>query len=1084
MRVYHSNRLEKLACKLARLIATDPAEPLEPERIVVPHPTMKRWLQLELARELGIAANIRFELPAAFAWKILRAAVPSLSEEQGFSPDTLRWHLFESLPEFSRASDAEAVREFLADGDELKRFELADKLARVFDRCVNFRCDWIRDWERGKTPHWQARLWQTLARKVPEQHWVRALDAFERKLAGGVAPRNWPRRVFIFGTSALSPSYLQMLRQIAAHMELHVFLLNPSSEYWGDLRPEREIRHRAEESDIADQHLEEGNPLLAAWGRAGRDTFDSLIAQQENEQPLFPATTADSRLAVVQGDIQEVRNPAEAASAETAAPDDSLQIHSSHSAMREAEVLHDRLLDLLQKNPDIKPADILILTPDLPRYGPAIAAVFQAEGRIPVTLSRFRTADSPTVRAFFDLLSLAGTRFGVESVLAPLDAPSLRARFEIEENSLPTIRDWTRQAGIRRNTASTGDSGPVLPGNTWRDGFNRLLLGYAAGDTDELVLGVAPCSIRGEGGFEAGEEDYATLGRFISYCQAAFELSDILAHDGNAQHWKSALRKVLRTFFDNGSNQGAYNGFEAMRNSADEYGEVASLIENFVRQASRVDCPIPFEVVRKALREAASGPPAGSARLGDCATVGWLAPGQVLPAKIICAVGMNGAGFPRKPPRHTFDLVEWDDRRPGDRDVRHDDRFAFLEALLAARRAFLVSYTGRGQRDDAEIPPSVVVDELHDYLLARFPDPSAAADEAGKKDCFRLDHPLQPFSVRYFTRDEALFSYSSTMLDAARILRASDEQLPNRFTSTLAEPDATRRKISLDELYRFFTNPARDFLRERFAIRLNEEEEEVDEVEPLQLDHKQLWQLREEIFTRTNENRERIVDTAAVRKLLLANGKLPYGGFGALVRDEAFDAVDSLRENLLPYAETLAAESRHVDLEIGGFRLIGAIPNIGPERMVWWRNGKQRAVDLIQIRLRQLTWVAAGNSPLPVTAVWTDREAEFTAPDMAIEAIDHWLEAWWNGLSQPLRFFPKASMAYARKLGDSPGDGQAAMYAAQKAWRDNSGGKIPAECEDSNYGLVWDLGDEDPLNDEFCAIAELLLLPLFRSNPS
>ena len=77
--------------------------------------------------------------------------------------------------------------------------------------------------------------------------------------------------------------------------------------------------------------------------------------------------------------------------------------------------------------------------------------------------------------------------------------------------------------------------------------------------------------------------------------------------------------------------------------------------------------------------------------------------------------------------------------RRGDRDVRHEDRFAFLEALLAARRCFLVSYTGRGLRDDAPIPPSVLVDELKDYLAQRFPD---AAIETR--------HPLQPFSPRYF----------------------------------------------------------------------------------------------------------------------------------------------------------------------------------------------------------------------------------------------------------------------------------------------------------------------------------------------
>ena len=1087
MRVHHSNRLESLAAELAGLIASNPSEPLAAERIVVPHQTMGRWLRLEIARELGIAANLSLELPAAFAWSILRSALPTLSGEQGFSPDTLRWHLFESLPEFSRAGDAAALGEFLADEDELKRFELADKLAGIFDRCVNFRGDWIRSWERGEFPHWQARLWHLLARKVPEQHWVRALDGFERELAAGHAPRDWPRRAFVFGVSALSPAYLQWLKRLAGHIELHVFLLNPSSEYWSDLRPEREIRFRAEEANSAEQHYEEGNPLLAAWGLAGRDTFENLIAQQAEDQPLFAPPAAHSRLAAVQGDIQEVRGAAEAAAAAPVEPDNSLQIHCCHSAMREAEVLHDRLLDLLETHPDIEPADILILTPNLARYGPAIEAVFEAEGRIPVRLSRIQAADSPTVRAFFDLLSLPGTRYGVESVLAPLDAPSVRARFEIAEEDLPAIRDWVKQAGVRRNLASEGAMAPLLPGNTWRDGFNRLLAGYAAGDTDDLSLGIAPCSIRKEGGFEAGEEDYAILGRFISYCDAAFALSGELDKPGDAEHWKTGLRAVLNRFFDNGSRDDAYRGFEQKRKAAEEFGEVVMLLENFAAEAGRIDCQFSFEVARKALREAAASPSPGPARLADSATIASLAPGQILPAKIICAAGMNNAGFPRKPPRHTFDLVERDERRPGDRDLRHDDRFAFLEALLAARKAFVVTYTGRNQRDDAEIPPSVVVDELHDYLVARFPEtePDDPESAAPARDGFRFDHPLQPFSARYFSGDHGLFSYSPTMLDAARLLRSEDKEKPERFSSPIPEPDVSRRGISLEELEKFFANPARGFLRERFSVRLSEEEEAVEEVEPLRLNGYERWALRDEILTRTGPQRERKVATAEVRSRLLANGKLPYGGFGALNCDQAFGEVEQLRGKLEPHAEALAAEPVYIDVDTGDFRLSGAIPNVGPTRMVWWRNGRQRPIDLIHIRLRQLAWIAAGHRPLPIVGVWIDKERGFSAPDVEVETIRHWLKSWWGGLAQPLRFFPKATVAYARVKGEAAGSEEKAMIAARKAWRDDAGGNAPAECDDSHYSLVWDLGqEEDPFDDEFRALADLLLLPMFQSKPT
>ncbi len=1072
LRVHHSNRLESLAGELAGLIAADPAEPLTPERIVVPHQTMGRWLRLELARELGIAANLRFQQPAAFAWSILRDAVPSLPETQGFSPDTLRWHLFELLPDFARGADAGEVGRFLADGDERKRFELADKLAGVFDRCVNFREDWIRDWEQGATPHWQARLWRALAEKVPEQHWIHALDACRRQLASGIEPGIWPRRAFVFGVSALSPSYLRLLRDLAGTIELHVFLFNPSSEYWSELRTEREIRNRTENGNSADQHFEEGNRLLATWGRAGRDTFEALVGQEAEEQQCFPRPGDGTRLAAAQGDIQLVRDAAEAAAAHAVAPDDSLQIHCCHSVMREAEVLHDRLLGLLEANPDIEPADIMILTPDLARYGPAIAAVFEAEGRIPVTLSRFRAADSPTARAFFDILSLPGTRYGVEAVLAPLDAPSLRARFGIAEESLPAIRDWVGQAGIRRGVA-VGDDAPALPGNSWREGLDRLLMGYATGDTDALALGVAPCAIRGEGGFEAGEQDHETLGRFIAYCARLFDLRSRVARPCGARRWGRILREVVDDFFEDGSAAGAWRDFAAAREAADEVGEIRSLVESFAQQAGRTECPISFAIARQVLRESAAGPALGPARLADGATIGKLAPGQVLPARIVCVAGMNGGGFPRNPPRHGFDLVEQDKRRFGDRDVRREDRFALLEALLAARSAFIVSYVGRDQRDDSDIPPSILVDELCDYLAVRFPA-AAGGDGKAAPDSFRVKHPLQPFSKRYFSGDGELFSYSRTMRDAAQMLGNPTGTSPRRFRRKLPEPEAARRKITLAALARFFADPTRGFLKERFGIGLSEEAETIEEVEPLRINGLQRWGLREEIRDRTEPARADRAGPEDVKSLLLARGNLPHGAFGELAYARARAEVDLLKERLTPYAETLAAPPVNIDLKIDAFRLIGAIPNVDARRIVWWRNGRLRARDRIEARLLQLAWVAAGNQPLPVKMVFLGGEELMVEPSESIRA---WLDIWWRGLSEPLHFFPESSFELIWEIRKRNYAG--AMNAARRKWIGDAYRSLPGERDLLSNRLVWGSeGEEEALGGDFEELAQQLLLPI------
>ena len=57
-----------------------------------------------------------------------------------------------------------------------------------------------------------------------------------------------------------------------AEIELHLFMLNPCREYWGDIHSRHEAGRRTGGADPGARYLTEGNELLAAWGRAGRDT--------------------------------------------------------------------------------------------------------------------------------------------------------------------------------------------------------------------------------------------------------------------------------------------------------------------------------------------------------------------------------------------------------------------------------------------------------------------------------------------------------------------------------------------------------------------------------------------------------------------------------------------------------------------------------------------------------------------------------------------------------------------------------------------------------------------------------------------
>ena len=1099
LRIYHSNRLEALAATLAELMRADPGDPLAPERIVVPHRTVGRWLSLELARELGVAANLKFELPAGFAWSVMRGAVPGLPPEQPFAPAQLRWRIHEVLPRFAEEDRAgQEVRRYLADGEPRKRFELADRLARVFDRCVVYRPEWIREWSGGDAPNWPARLWRRVVEaEGSSAHWVGAIDAFRAALEGGARPAAWPLRASFFAVPALSPSYLDVLDGIGREIDLRLFVLNPCREYWGDIYSRREIGRRADGADPAERYLTEGNELLAAWGRAGRDTFDSLVeVAGDDGEERFVRPDGAHRLAAVQRDVLHLRLASEGKAAEAdarpdggaGARDDSLRIHVCHSPVREAEVLHDRLLALFDAHPDIGPADVLVLTPSLDVYGPAVEAVFGAAARIAFRVARRRSAASPAVRAFFELLDMRRSRLGAEAVLAPLDAEAVRARFGIAGSGLPAIRGWVREAGIRWGMDAEHRRAEGLPAtgdHAWRQGLRRLLLGYALPDPNELFAGIVPCPPRA-GGFEPGADEVVLLGRFVTYCEAVFTMRSRLEGERPPREWVQDLHEEIGRFFAGGDTVPA-----AGTGIAEEVDEVRGLVRAFEREAGRSGSPVGSDVVHDVLVELADAPSREAVRLADAVTVTSLSPGQVYPAEAVCVIGLNDGTFPRSPSFPSFDLVAAGPARRGDRDVRHEDRFVFLEALLAARRAFLVSYAGRGQRDDAPIPPAAVVDELKDYLGRRFPGAS-----------FETIHPLQPFSPRYFASpgeaEEApkegpeaaprdggggeLYSYSEGMCEAARSLVSDEAQgaAPARFETALPGPpvpEGAVRRVALGELIAFFSSPVRWFLRERLGVRLELDDASLEDEEPFEVKSLAQYRLRSDILDRMRGGVARRRDEALQR----GSGRLPQAALGAIVHGRVWKEMEGLHRALEPHRSALEAPPIEIDLEVDGWRVTGSVGNVGPEGLVWWRPGRLRERDRIAIWLTQLALVSAGSGPAGALALSLEKSAakgtEFAAPEDAGEHLAEWLHAWREGLCAPLPFFPETSLAYATAVASGASEA-AAREKAVDAWSRSPSSWSPGGelMRDPCLQLVYD--GRDPLAEDFEELAASLLVPL------
>ena len=205
--LHTSNQLEMLAGRLAAELKSDPASPLEPEVIIVQSQGMGRWLQLQLAARLGLCANVQFRFPRAFVHHVFHAFDPGIPEVDPNNPTLLTWQLWGLLPSLAAEPGGEPVRRYLhEDIDGRKRFQLAGRIARLFDDYAVFRPELVLGWDDGSDEHWQARLWRKLGAAHSKEHSAALRARFlERAKHAKAPPETLPRRVRLFGISALPP---------------------------------------------------------------------------------------------------------------------------------------------------------------------------------------------------------------------------------------------------------------------------------------------------------------------------------------------------------------------------------------------------------------------------------------------------------------------------------------------------------------------------------------------------------------------------------------------------------------------------------------------------------------------------------------------------------------------------------------------------------------------------------------------------------------------------------------------------------------------------------------------------------------
>jgi exodeoxyribonuclease V gamma subunit len=422
---------------------------------------------------------------------------------------------------------------------------------------------------------------------------------------------------------------------------------------------------------------------------------------------------------------------------------------------------------------------------------------------------------------------------------------------------------------------------------------------------------------------------------------------------------------------------------------------------------------------------------------------------------------MDDEVFPRGVGRNGDDLLQ-EHPAMGDHDPCSGDRQLLLDAVMAAQKHLIITYSGHDQRTNAERPPAVPIAELLDVIDRSF---TCDGDGAARERVVR-HHPLQGFDPRNFSAAEARpWGFDPLQLAGAETLLNGTDQSSAAF---IDEPLGWDRpdEIGVTELARFIEEPVRGFVTRRLGFSLREIEARGEDLVPVDLGGLEAWAVGDRMLRGRMAGDKPADQHIAERR----RGSLPPGALADAGLDDIEEIVAAIHATAGGTGVVGVGITVRIDCQIaGGTRLVGNVVGIHGSRIGVVQYSRLKAKHRIGafVRVAALTrldpdtaWDAVvigkkGRDDVGCVRIGPlghDPETRRRAADDALEMLT---DLWDRGMREPLPIYPETTGAFAMARGD-----KSEWKKANSAW--TTSWNTVGEDQDRYNRLV--LGGVAPLN--------------------
>ena len=911
-----SNRLDQLCQLLADKISKSENGVFAKEMIVTQTSGMNAWLKTELAQRNGVLTQFEFQNQDGLFAEIYKLLFGKSMSNQFDKNKYVIYGLLDSEAFTAQYTDVALYYH----ENPMRRFDLATKIADLFDQYQLYRPEMIASWDnnnfmtRNAAEKWQQWLWKKLDLQSKGKMKHELLVAIEANK--GLIQKNFPH-ISLFGISIFTPFHLDFFKALAACTTVEVYLCLPT--YTGTFK----------------------NDLLISYGAKAKE----LIEQLEITQVELLPSTGDTLLGQLQNSI--FTNSADRTEF---IEDDSLQINSCYTPVREVECLYNYLLDLFEKDTTLQPRDVLVMATDIETYSPFVKAVFRnAPVKIPFQVSGAANNSGENIVSTLEhILTFTSEDLTSEKVVSLLEQKRIKKQFQVVDGGY--IRSVVNKANIRFGKSNNTDDDTHFV--SWEYGLEKILLGYAI-LSDEEFDDKYPFR---DAEASASHDLFRLKGFFDCLCK----ILEAENTDRTLAGWKLFLFEevIVKLIYTDDY-------------SKEDRAEISTIYSalSFIDQLEMHE-KVPFTLFLSELKSKLFTE-SGEIKL-NTGRVTVTSPISVrgIPYKVICFLGLDNGIFPRQDSNMGFDLM--DVYIQGDRSKKDTDKLLFLDTLLSAREKLYLSYIGQSIKDNTEIPPSIVLDTLMDYTKIE-----------------AVEHPLHGFGARYQSNDKRLFTYLYT-------------SKPTSFESK-ESVSLELTEMPLNSFLKFFEHPIRWYFNTVLEIYYNEQDDNLPETELFDLNGLQQWVVKEDLL---RENELEIYLNREIKQ-----GKLPLKNMGRITVEDQWETISELKKKYELLTIGKDEQNIIIDLTIDSVRITGTVNNVYDSQYVAYTVSKNALKYKVGAYLKMLLLCAENKIE---SALFIDLHGIVTnMPCLtnveAIDKLNDLMSYLKNGRLQPLKFTLEAA---------------------------------------------------------------------------